>query len=90
MFDLPKSPSHFMWSELCMDAHNLCRNIEDLIVDNDSVCLDALWFPETAKILYAFAVPLSANNKHEEAKRTLNFNCLSQHWTDCHYRSMKP
>ena len=74
VFDLPKSPSHFyMWSELCMHAHNLCRNIEDLIVDNDSVCLDALWFSATARILYESAVHLSTHYKQEEAKRTLNF-----------------
>ena len=72
--DLPKNPSHFYtWSELCMHAHNLCRNMEDLLADNDSVCLDALWFPETAKILYESAVHLSAHHKQEEAKRTLNF-----------------
>ena len=81
VFDLPKSPSHFyMWCELCMHAHNLCRNMEDLIVDNDSVCLDALWFPETAKILYEFAVHLSANHKQEEAKRTLNFAYRTLDW----------
>ena len=62
-----------MWSELCTDVHNLCRNIEDLIVYNDSVCLDALWFSETAKILYAFAVHLSAKHEQEEAKRALSF-----------------
>ena len=74
VFDLPKSPSHFyMWSELCMHAHNLCRNMEDLIVDNDSVCLDALWFSATARILYESAVHLSTHYKQEEAKRTLNF-----------------
>ena len=72
--DLPKSPSHFyMWSELCLHAHNLCRNIEDLLADNNSVCLEALWFPEAAKILYESAVHLSAHHKQEEAKRTLNF-----------------
>ena len=72
--DLPKNPSHFyMWSELCMHAYNLCRDMENLLVDNDSVRLNALWFPETAKILYESAVHLSANHKQEEAKRTLNF-----------------
>ena len=72
--DLPKNPSHFyMWSELCMHAHNLCRNMEDLLVDDDSFRLNALWFPETAKILYESAVHLSAHHKQEEAKRTLNF-----------------
>ena len=72
--DLPKSLSHFyMWSELCMHARNLSRNIEDLLGDKDLVCLDALWSPSTATILYESAVHLSAHYKQEEAKRTLNF-----------------
>ncbi|CAB4013304.1 Small glutamine-rich tetratricopeptide repeat-containing alpha [Paramuricea clavata] len=70
--DPPSSPSHFfMWSKFCMHGHYLCRNMENLLVN--SVCLDSLWFPETAKILYECAVHLSANHKHEEAKRILNF-----------------
>ena len=73
--DLPKNPSHFyIWSELCMHAHNLCRNMEEFLVDDDdSVRLNALWFPATAKILYESAVHLSAHHKQEEAKRSLNF-----------------
>ena len=80
--DLPKNPSHFyMWSELCMHAHNLCRNMEDLLVDDDdSVRLNALWFPETAKVLYESAVHLSAHHKQEEAKRTLNFAYRIMDW----------
>ena len=71
---LPNSPSHFyMWSKFCMHGHRLRRNVEDLFVSLDSVCLDSAWFPETAKILYECAVHLSANHQQEEAKRTLNF-----------------
>jgi parallel beta-helix repeat protein len=71
---LPSSPSHFyMWSKFCMHGHHLRRSIEDLLVSLDSVCLDSVWFPETAKILYECAVHLSANHQQEEAKRTLNF-----------------
>ena len=71
--DLPKSPSHlYMWSELCMHAHSLCQNIEDMLVANDSVCLDAFWFTATAKIFYESAVHFSANHRQEEAKRSLN------------------
>ena len=74
VFDLPKNPSHYyLWSELCMHAHIICRNMEDLLVDKDLVRLDALWFPATARILYESAVHLSAHHKQEEAKRTLNF-----------------
>ena len=72
--DLPRSPSHFyLWSELCMHAHIICRDVEDFLVDKDLVCLDALWFPATARILYESVVHLSAHHKQEEAKRTLNF-----------------
>jgi parallel beta-helix repeat protein len=72
--DPPDSSSHFyMWSKLCTHAHHLRRNLEDLLVSLDYVCLDSVWFPETAKILYKCAVYLSANHRQEEAKRTLNF-----------------
>jgi parallel beta-helix repeat protein len=70
----PDSISHFyMWSKFCIHGHRLRRNVEDLLVSLDSVCLDSVWFPETAKILYECAVHLSANHQQEEAKRTLNF-----------------
>jgi parallel beta-helix repeat protein len=55
-----------------MHGHHLRRKIEDLL-SLDSVCVDLVWFPETAKILYECAVHLSANHQQEEAKRTLNF-----------------
>ncbi|CAB4038081.1 Stress-induced-phospho 1 [Paramuricea clavata] len=79
--DPPDSPSHFyMWSKLCMHAHRLRRNAEDLLVSLDSVHLDSVWFPETAKILYECAVHLSANHQQEEAKRTLNFAYRMLDW----------
>ena len=79
--DLPKIPSHFyLWSELCMHAHIICRNMEDLLVDKDLVCLDALWFPATARIIYESVVHLSAHHKQEEAKRTLNFTYRILDW----------
>ena len=81
VFDLPKSPSrYYLWSELCMHAHIICRNMEDLLVDKDLVCLDALWFPATARIIYESAVHLSAYHKQEEAKRTLNFAYRTLDW----------
>ena len=89
--DIPKSPSHFyMWSELCMHAHNLRRNIEDLLADKDSVFLDALWFPGTAKIPYESAAHLSAHYKQEEAKRTLNFAYRTLDWLpSSEYKTVK-
>ena len=72
--DLPSSPSLFyIWSTFCMHGHHLCRNMEDLLVTLDSVSLDPLWFPTTAKIFYECAVHMSANYRQEEAKRLLNF-----------------
>jgi parallel beta-helix repeat protein len=79
--DLPSSPSHFyMWSKFCMHGHNLCRNMEDLLVTLDSVSLDPVWFPATAKILYECAVHMSANYRQEEAKRLLNFGYRILDW----------
>jgi hypothetical protein len=79
--DLPKSPSHlYMWSKFCMHGHHLRMEMEELLVTLDSVCLDPLWFPETAQILYECAVHLSGNHKQEEAKTTLNFGYRILDW----------
>ena len=76
MTALPNSSSEFyMWSKLCMHAHHLRREMEDLLVTVDSVR-----FPETSKILYECAVHLSANHKQEDAKRTLNFAYRMLDW----------
>ena len=75
MSDMPAcSPSQFfMWSQFCIHGHHLRRQMEELLLTVDSVFLDSVWFPETAKILYECAVHLSGNHRQEEAKRTLNF-----------------
>jgi parallel beta-helix repeat protein len=80
-FDLRSSPSHFyMWSKFCIHGHHLCRNMEDLLVTLDSVSLDPVWFPATAKILYECAVYMSAKYRQEEAKRLLNFGYRILDW----------
>ena len=79
--DLPKSPSHFyMWSKFCMHGHHVCKNMQDLLITPASSCLDPVWFPATAKILYECAVDLSANYKQEKAKRALNFAYRMLDW----------
>ncbi len=82
----PNCPSDFyMWSKLCMHAHHIRREKEDLLVTVDSVR-----FPETSKILYECAVHLSANHKQEEAKRTLNFAYRMLDWLPlAKYETMK-
>ena len=89
--DLPNSPSHFyMWSKFCMHGHHLCRNMEDLLVTLDSVSLDLVWFPATAKILYECAVHMSANYWQEEAKRLLNFAYRILDWVSvAEYETVK-
>ena len=76
MTALPNCPSEFyMWSKLCMHAHHIRREKEDLLVTVDSVR-----FSETSQILYECAVHLGANHKQEEAKRTLNFAYRMLDW----------
>ena len=77
--DPPNSLSHFyLWSKLCIHAYHLCRNMENLLKSAD---LDSTCFPETAKILYEYAIYLSANHKQEEAKRNSNFAYRLLDWT---------
>ncbi|XP_028391886.1 uncharacterized protein LOC114516561 [Dendronephthya gigantea] len=86
--ELQKNSSQFyMWSKFCMHGHHLRRSMEDLLQSPmHSVCLDSLWFPETAKMFYECAVHSSANHKQNEAKRTLNFTYRILDWlpsNDC-------
>ncbi|XP_028392643.1 uncharacterized protein LOC114517183 [Dendronephthya gigantea] len=72
------SSQFYMWSKFCMHGHKLCQSLENFL--QIPVCLEALWFPETAKMFYECAVHLSANRKQNEAKRTLNFSYRILDW----------
>ncbi len=73
-YDFPNNHSqYYMWSKLCFHGFHLQQNIEKLLANPDPKCLDSLFVFEVAKILYECVVHLSANQKQQEAKRTLNF-----------------
>ncbi len=73
-YDLPNNHSqYYMWSKLCFHGFRLRQNMEKLLANPDPKCLDSLFVFETAKVLYECVVHLSANQKQQEAKRTLNF-----------------
>ncbi|CAB3983237.1 Small glutamine-rich tetratricopeptide repeat-containing alpha [Paramuricea clavata] len=73
-YDLPRNHSqYYLWSKLCFHVFQLQRNMEKLLANPDRECLDSLFVFETAKLLYECVVHLSANQKQEDAKRTLNF-----------------
>ncbi|CAB4034299.1 Stress-induced-phospho 1 [Paramuricea clavata] len=73
-YDLPRNHSqYYLWSKLCFHAFHLQQNMEKLLANPDPKCLGSLFVFETAKVFYECVVYLSANQKQEEAKRTLNF-----------------
>jgi tetratricopeptide (TPR) repeat protein len=73
-YDLPRNHSqYYLWSKLCFHGFQLQRNMEELLANPGPECLDSLFVFETAKLLYQCVVYLSANQKQEEAKCTLNF-----------------
>jgi tetratricopeptide (TPR) repeat protein len=73
-YDLPRNHSqYYLWSKLCFHAFHLQQNVEKLLANPDPKCLDSLFVFETAKVFYECVVHLSANQKQEEAKRTLSF-----------------
>ena len=73
-YGLPRNHSqYYLWSKLCFHVFQLRRNMEKLLANPDRECLDSLFVFETAKLLYECVVHLSANQKQEDAKRTLNF-----------------
>ena len=72
--DLTKHPSQFfLWSKLCFHGFHLQKNIEKLLANPDPKCLHSLFVLETAQVLYECVIHLSANQKQQEAKHTLNF-----------------
>ena len=74
VYDLPKHRSqYYLWSKLCFHGFHLQKNIEKLLANADSKCLDSLFSFETAKVVYSCVIHLSANQRQPEAKRTLNF-----------------
>jgi tetratricopeptide (TPR) repeat protein len=73
-YDLPRNRSqYFVWSKLCFHGFHLQQNMEKFLANFDPKCLDSVFVFETAKLLYECVVYLSANQKQEEAKRSLNF-----------------
>ena len=73
-YDLPKHHSqYYLWSKLCFHGFYLKKNMEKLLANPDLECVDSLFVFETAKVVYECVVHLSANQKQQEAKRTLNF-----------------
>ena len=72
-YDLHKNHSqYYLWSKLCFHGFYLQKHMEKLLVNPDPKCLDSLFVFETAKVVYECVVHLSANQKQQEAKRTLN------------------
>ena len=68
-YDLPRNHSqYYLWSKLCFHGFHLQQNMEKLLANPKSVFVF-----ETIKVLYECVVHLSANQKQEEAKRTLSF-----------------
>ena len=73
-YHLPKNHSqYFLWSKLCFHGFRLLQNMVKLLANPDPKCLDSVFVFETAKVFYECVVHLSANQKQQEAKRTLNF-----------------
>ncbi|CAB4021803.1 Stress-induced-phospho 1 [Paramuricea clavata] len=80
-YNSPRNHSqYYLWSKLCFHGFQLQRNMEKLLANPDPECLDSLFVFETVKLLYECVVYLSANQKQEEAKRTLNFAYRMLDW----------
>ena len=67
-YDLPKHHSqYYLWSKLCFHGFHLQKDMEKLLENPDTKCLNSLFVFETAKIVYECVVHLSANQKQHEA-----------------------
>ena len=64
---------YYMWSKLCFHGFRLLQNMVKLLANPDPKCLDSVFIFETFNVFHECVVHLSANQKQEEAKRTLNF-----------------
>ena len=64
---------YFLWSKLCYHGFHLRQNMENFLANPNPKSLNSLFVFEIAKIFYECALHLSADDKQDEAKCTLNF-----------------
>ena len=62
----------YKWHKLCLHSYELVKHLKRVIKQSD-VDRKKIFQPETARIVYECAIHLSANSKHDEAKKVANF-----------------
>ena len=61
----------YNWHKLCLHSYELVKHLKRVI--KSDVDREKIFQPETARIVYECAIHLSANSKHDEAKKVANF-----------------
>ena len=61
----------YNWHKLCLHSYDLVKHLKRVI--KSDVDREKIFQPETARIVYECAIHLSANSKHDEAKKVANF-----------------
>ena len=61
----------YKWHKLCLHSYELVKHLTRVI--KTDVDRQKIFQPETARIVYECAIHLSANSKHDEAKKVANF-----------------
>ena len=62
----------YSWHKLCLHSCDLVRHLKRML-KQPNVDHAMIFQPETARIMYEYAVHLSANSKHDKAKVLANF-----------------
>ena len=77
--DYSNSSLFYMWRTLCMHAGEIEKNLKNFLLEQCSF-QRTVFLPETAQVVYHYAVYLSAFCRHEEAIQTMNFAVKILDW----------
>ncbi len=75
------NPSLFyMWRTLCMHAGEIEKNLKNFLLDQCDNMKRPVFLPETARVVYQYALYLSVFCRHEEAMQAMNFAVKILDW----------
>ena len=90
--DYTNSSLFYMWRTLCMHAGEIEKNLKNFLLEQCSF-QRTVFLPETAQVVYHYALFLSAFCRHEEAMQTMYFAVKILDWfpeNEIEHLSAKP
>jgi parallel beta-helix repeat protein len=78
--DNPNPSLFYMWRTLCMHAGEIEKNLKNILLDRCNYTETSVFLPETARMVYQYALYLSVFCRHEEAVQAMNFALKILDW----------